>query len=745
MPTFLNTPLLWGLLVVAAPVIIHLINLLRHRRVKWAAMEFLLAGQRKHSSWIRLKELLLLLLRMAAVAAVVLIVARPRLDGGVGKRLGDVTTHHIVILDDSFSTSDRFADRNVFDAAKAAVERIALQALDESSAQTFTLLRTSQASASGGAAKPDLLDELVNAGFVFKDKPDRKLNMVLAGLEPSDSAAGPEAALKALSTMLKSGEGEDRILYIVSDFRAKDWRNSSELRNLLASQEKKTSNIYLVQCADDDRPNLTMTSLQPTSGTITAGVQFEMQVEVRNFGAVAVEKPAVEIRSDGDTGGTIFLESIPPGKSQVGKFFVSFPDPGEHLIAVSLENDSVAADNRRYCVVNLPAKMPVLVVNGEPDSTLAADVAWALAPAGPITSGLAPQIQIPTFLNDAENNPLGGYWGVYLAGVKELDAAAVRNLEAYAEAGGGVCFVVGGKTSAEFFNNNLYRDGKGIFPVPLDSEKPLFRDREAKAFDIVGSQHPVFKRFADERNTFLRDVTIQRYFGVLGTWEEKHAPGETIVIAKLRNGAPLVVEKQFGKGRVVALLTTPVPPWSDWKKNASFVITMLETQSYVARRDQRADDHRYVGTPLSIPLDPKIYQAEALVLPPHASEGNALKVQAVPGDGDLKLDFNGTNQAGFYRIELTKLDKTSELRHAARNVDPAEGELVRVAETELNEKLSGVRFHFRKADRIQPGDSDASASMLSSVILYALIGLLLGEQALAYSCSYHPPRKEQAV
>ncbi|MGC3966512.1 MAG: BatA domain-containing protein [Pirellulales bacterium] len=154
MLSFLNQPLLWGLAVVGVPLIIHLINLLRHRRVKWAAMEFLLAGQRKHSTWIKLKEMLLLLMRMAAIAAVVLVVARPRLDGGIGRKLGDVTTHHVVLLDDSFSMGDRFAERNVFDVAKAAVERIAQQALEESSNQTFTLLRTSQAAASAGAPSP---------------------------------------------------------------------------------------------------------------------------------------------------------------------------------------------------------------------------------------------------------------------------------------------------------------------------------------------------------------------------------------------------------------------------------------------------------------------------------------------------------------------------------------------------------------------------------------------------------------
>jgi len=54
MPTFDFAPLVWwGLPLAAAPVLIHLINLLRQRRVKWAAMEFLLASQRKYRTRVR--------------------------------------------------------------------------------------------------------------------------------------------------------------------------------------------------------------------------------------------------------------------------------------------------------------------------------------------------------------------------------------------------------------------------------------------------------------------------------------------------------------------------------------------------------------------------------------------------------------------------------------------------------------------------------------------------------------------
>ena len=48
MPTFLHQTLLWGLLIAGVPVLIHLINMFRHRRVPWAAMEFLLVSQRRN-------------------------------------------------------------------------------------------------------------------------------------------------------------------------------------------------------------------------------------------------------------------------------------------------------------------------------------------------------------------------------------------------------------------------------------------------------------------------------------------------------------------------------------------------------------------------------------------------------------------------------------------------------------------------------------------------------------------------
>jgi len=740
MPTFVNSPLLWGLAVVAAPVIIHLINMMRHRRVRWAAMEFLLASQKKHSTWIRIKELLLLLLRMAAVAAVVLIVARPRLDGGLGKTLGDVTTHHIVVLDDSFSMSDRYGNRSVFDDAKKAIERIAQAAGEQSSPQTFTLLRTSRAGAQGGA-RPDFYAETVNAEFTAKNPQGTRLEAMLAPLVPSDTAAGPDAGLRALSTILKPNDTEERLVYVVSDFRIKDWRETDEVRGTLAGLEKSVADVYFVNCVEQPRPNLAVTALRAESGTRTAGIHFYMHFEVRNYGDRPTEKVAVEIRTDGDAGGVVFLDPIEPGRTAAGRFSVFFSHPGEHLVSVELEADSVEADNRRYTVLELAGETPVLVVNGAADSPTGGEIAWALAPAGKVTSGLAPEVVLPTYLNDAEKNPLGKFSVIYLANVARLDTPAVTNLENYVRNGGGLLFVVGDRTDAQYAVAELYDDGDGLLPVPLDSEKQLFRDREAVAFDIVGSSHQVFKRFLEERNSYLREVTVNKYFGVDPAWTaEVAARQKAAVIATLRNGAPLVVEKPLGKGRVAALLTLPGAPWTDWMKNLSFLVTIQQMQTYLASFRDDAADTRRVGAPLIEVIDPKSYLAEAQVLPPGLAESAGQTLQAVAVPEGSRIEFADTSRAGIYRLQLTRVDKTSEVRHYAVNTDAGEGDLARIDESQLRERLGGAKFHFRQADRVEPASSESQASLLSTALLYALVALLIGEQALAYSASYHTPR-----
>ncbi len=105
---------------------------------------------------------------------------------------------------------------------------------------------------------------------------------------------------------------------------------------------------------------------------------------------------------------------------------------------------------------------------------------------------------------------------------------------------------------------NCIATARDCFHCRLKGPAELPIDRLETAPDVQVDKHFIFRIFAELRNTFLQTVMVQRYFAVPDDW--KPPVDSTVrVIARLRNGAPLVVEQNYGKGRVVAFLTTAAP------------------------------------------------------------------------------------------------------------------------------------------------------------------------------------------
>jgi hypothetical protein len=733
MPAFVHPALLWGLAAVAIPVLIHLINMMRHRRLEWAAMEFLLLSQKKHRTWIIFKQLLLLLLRMLAVAAVVLMVAQPRLRGQWSSLLGGTRTHYIVLLDDSFSMSDRWADTDAFSEAKKVVDRIAGSAARQDRLQSFTLLRFSRALRPPRPAEPDLLKQPVGSGFADA------LAAILAKMKVTQTAAGPLPALKAVGRLLGDRDGEHRVLYLISDLRARQWDQPAELRKTLLQLDEAGAEIHLIDCVDRQRPNLAIASLAPVDGVHAAGVSWFMEVAVENFSAAPARQVAVTLGEDGHGRPAVTLAEILPGTTAKERFEVRFPNAGPHQVTARLENDAVAADNYRCCAVDLPPHLAVLLVDGDARARDARYLSIALAPGEPTRTGIRPQVETPRYLSV---KPLADFRAVNLANVERLDSSAVAALEKYVAAGGGVAFFLGARSDAKFYNDVLYRGGKGVFPAPLAGEKELPVDRLEPAPDVQAGKHFIFRVFAAGRNTFLQTVTVDRYFAVADGWRPPR-DSSVRVVARLRNGAPLVVEQSFGKGRVLAFLTTAGPAWNNWARNPSFVVAMQDLQAYLSARPG-AGQSRLVGSALELKLEPTVYQSQVRFSPPEESAAPVANVTAVRGaDGMLAASFLDTDLSGFYEARLNRVDNAVDTRCYAVNVDPAEGDLRTASVQQIADGLKGVKYRLEQAALFQSAPTEVVGSNLGEALLYGLILLLIGEQILAWSTSYHPSRRRE--
>src|SRR5580700_11195358 len=101
--TFLQPFVLLGLPLVLVPVIIHLLNRLRHRPKPWAAMRFLVSATRSSVNQARLRQFLILLCRVLAVAMLVLFLARPLAGGWLGWALSPAPDSILILFDRSAS------------------------------------------------------------------------------------------------------------------------------------------------------------------------------------------------------------------------------------------------------------------------------------------------------------------------------------------------------------------------------------------------------------------------------------------------------------------------------------------------------------------------------------------------------------------------------------------------------------------------------------------------------------------
>jgi len=769
---FVHQALTWGFLLVLVPLLIHLINMMRHRRVKWAAMEFLLQAYKKHRKWIWLKQLILLLMRMAAFALIVAMLARWVTRGQWLDIFGGKPTHHYVVLDDSYSMSDRYGGTSAYETGLAAVQRIGAQAASQDTAQKFTLIRFSRAaraSANGGGETDynqiaDFNAEVVSPDFDVTLEEKRNTFYV------TELSVGPQPALAALAQLVKQSGEENRRVYVVSDFRMGQWENPAEIRETLRQIERSPAEIQLVGCVKSTRQNIGIIDIRPANETQAAGVPLFVNVMVKNFSREVARNVQLKVRTKFydpeaqqtvapenltarvDELPTILIEEIEAGQTVTRRSQAYFPEPGRHVIEASLpEDDPVGADNFRWCVVDFPEDEPVLIVDGSTEQHHAYFLESVFSPGGRANTGIRPEINTAAFLRDTTPEVLAGYRAIYLLDVPRLDDRAIQNLEAYVEAGGGLCFFVGPNVNLSFYTNRLHRGGEGLFPLPLARDDFLPPETMENTPDIEVIDHPVFGVFLGERNPFIRLVTVDQYLRAQQNWRPD--PDSTVQVAAfLRNRMPLAVERKFGEGRVMAMLTTLAPDWNNWGNDPSFVVVALKLQSYLASA-QRTVESQPVGAPVAIQLEADKYRQDMqFIIPGETPEArlvidrvaaksptNSLVMSAAIGRSSL-AEEGETDRSGIYEAWPVTTAGEADARRYALNVEPNEGDLATIDSKSLIENLDPIKVEFRHADDVSDEMPGLAGNDRSLLLMCLLICLLLSEQIMGYSASYHPAK-----
>jgi hypothetical protein len=140
---------------------------------------------------------------------------------------------------------------------------------------------------------------------------------------------------------------------------------------------------------------------------------------------------------------------------------------------------------------------------------------------------------------------------IVLADVPELTAAQQESVETYLNAGGNVLVTLGPRVRGSIFNEKLYREGQGWLPARL-MQVAGAAGGAGETPELTTFQHPALELFRKGPGGGLGQVAFSRWWTVAVDGQNGG-----VVAARLGNADPLLVEKVFGKGRVI-LCSVPV-------------------------------------------------------------------------------------------------------------------------------------------------------------------------------------------
>src|SRR5207249_7320909 len=224
-------------------------------------------------------------------------------------------------------------------------------------------------------------------------------------------AVGPREALALLRQLLGAVKDETSIVYLLSDFRQKDWGSPAELREALGQLTRSGGDVHLVNCSRSTEPNLGIVAIEPADETRAAGVPLFVNVKVKNFGNRAASKVQLKLQSTfyppdeiaktpptaadtlkGQTEdlATLLIDQVGPSETVTRRVQVYFPQPGKHVVEASLPEDPVETDNHRWCVIDFPEGERVLLIDNQSDEQNAYFLKAAFRPLQNSNTGIWP-------------------------------------------------------------------------------------------------------------------------------------------------------------------------------------------------------------------------------------------------------------------------------------------------------------------------------------------------------------------
>ncbi len=522
---FLMSSLIFGALLSAIPVVVHLLHRQKTVPIPWAAMMFLndsTITRRRHRN---IDHVLLLLTRMALLALLALLLARPVFESPRFAPLaGEDAVDIGLVIDHSLSMGRRSGDQTLFDSALAQAEKIR-QIMRDTDTLSIILAEHTPSLRTPIPIKKDQVPEALDA---------------LRQLPPGLTDASIPDALGTARDVINHGRNARKLLLVLSDEQRSGFKPEDPLAWSTALGDRvngpdKDIPIYLLPVTlSDPLANISVSAVTLEPGVIGANRPAQVLATIDNAGPGSMPRTPVQLIVDGRAAGTQDVSGIAPGQSQTLRFQTTFTQSGSHWVKVQADAvDSLSADNALVAALRVWDKIPLLIIDGQltgngpfPNSAF---LLSALQPADPsLSAGSLIQPKVVSVPQSAEVK-LEDYRAVILNDVPRLPAAVVARLTQYVQSGHGLWVILGPRAEPDFYNQTFSK-------TPIFSAHLLKCHQPSQAFE--SSQPPAVLNIRQPDNPALALLTQSQrnaFAGVTFTqwWQLESTSGQQNLLLDL--------------------------------------------------------------------------------------------------------------------------------------------------------------------------------------------------------------------
>ncbi len=713
--TFLNPSILFGLLAISIPILIHLLNLRKIRKVEFSTLMFLKEIQKSKMRRIRLKQILLLLLRIFTVVFLVLSFANPVYEGYAGNIDDDENSTVLIFLDDSFSMAARDNKGQYFSQAKEAVKKI-LESHSESDNIYFI---------------PVSKIEFKNNKFFFDGIQEIKDS--LERVQLSYKPAGMNEILTYADQILRDSKSPNKEIYIISDFQKINLNEENTDGRGFEGLKKNPVSTFLIKEGNREVNNLSLDSFTVSSKIIERDKDIKIKIYLTNHTQFKVTNKTVNLYVDNELRGEKAVDINPFDKTEVEFLFKS----GHHgnvngvieLIQTEFQEDEILQDNKYYFSLYIPDRFNIGLIESSGKDFYFINLALQTA-SNILSDSIKRQSELFNISSESNvNENIYRYNVVFISNKNSFTDTEAGILKDYISNGGGVFLFPGNNIDVNNYNNILLSK-LGSFRIA--SLNTNIESNQNLKFDKVDFENPVLSEIfsshklsstSDQYN--IESPKINSYFELL--------PEESSnSIITLINNRPFLLESKLAKGKIIISSVSATDDMSDLPFKSIFVPLIIRSVYYLSNNFEFQKE--YIAGRSNLISLRAVNNINDIILPDKSviNPGIDLKSSA---ENYLFLPYEEfTSEVGIYAIK----DTTGLEFNFALNKNSAESSTLFSTEEEVTEYfnkngIENVTFISKNEDISGAvRDSKTGFSLwkyfLIGAILFALAEMLLSKK-----------------